>query len=119
MAYALRYAGQLDAYVFCLTDRYPTADPRTEATLPGDVHPVSVALTDDGTRSWLTVFFRLLLTLPHLIWLVLWGFVAALTAIVNWVTTLVLGRAPTAVHRFLSHTCATRRTLPSRSCNRG
>ena len=103
MAYALRYAGQLDAYIFCLTDRYPTADPRTEGTLPDDVHhPVRVALTDDGTRSRLTVFFRLLLTLPHLVWLVLWGFVAALTAIVNWVATLVLGRAPAELHRFLS-----------------
>src|SRR5919198_1535483 len=52
IAYALRYAGQADAYLFCLTDRYPTADPRTEATAPGDLpHPVRLALTDDGIRS--------------------------------------------------------------------
>jgi Domain of unknown function (DUF4389) len=102
-AYALRYVGQLDAYLFCLTDRYPNADPRTEATQPPDVrHPVRVALTDDGSRSRLTVFFRLLLALPHIVWLFLWGFVSILTAIVNWFATLAMGRPSRSLHRFLT-----------------
>ena len=34
---------------------------------------LDVTLEDDLQRSRLTVFFRLLLGIPHFIWLVLWG----------------------------------------------
>ena len=40
-------------------------------------HPIGLIVTDDLHRSRLTVFFRLLLALPHLIWVSLWGIVAA------------------------------------------
>ena len=103
IAYALRYAGQLDAYVFCLTDRYPNADPRTEATARADAqHPVRLTVVDDLVRSRLTVFFRLLLGLPHIVWLLLWGVAALIAAFVNWVVTLVRGQAARALHRFLA-----------------
>ena len=39
-------------------------------------HPIGLIVTDDLRRSRLTVFFRLLLVIPHLIWLTLWGIVA-------------------------------------------
>ena len=35
--------------------------------------PIRLIVTDDLQRSRLTVFFRLLLALPHLFWLYLWG----------------------------------------------
>jgi hypothetical protein len=31
-------------------------------------HPIGLIVTDDLKRSRLTVFFRLLLVIPHLIW---------------------------------------------------
>lgn len=65
-------------------------------------HPIRVAVTDDLRRSRLTVFFRLLLALPHLVWLSLWGLLAALAALATWTATLVAGRSPEALHRFLS-----------------
>jgi uncharacterized protein DUF4389 len=100
-AYGLRYLAQTGAYLLVLTDRYPNVDPAaTPAT--GVPHPVSLAIEDDLRRSRLTVFFRFLLTLPHLVWLVLWWVAAVLAAIAMWFAALVIGRPPAALHRFLS-----------------
>jgi hypothetical protein len=103
LVYGLRYVAQVDAYLFMLTDRYPDSNPG-EPPVPVDVppHPIAMDLDDDGRRSRLTVFFRLLLVLPHLVWLVLWGIAALLAAIAGWFATLATGRLPNAFHRFLA-----------------
>lgn len=102
-AYGLRYAAQTYGYVLLLTDRYPDSDPRDPpATQPTPVKPVGLRVEDDLRRSRLTVFFRLLLTIPHFIWLVLWGIVVFVALIVAWFATLVTGRLPDAFHRFFS-----------------
>ena len=102
-AYGLRYAAQTYGYVLLLTDRYPDSDPRDpSATQPTPVKPVGLRVEDDLRRSRLTVFFRLLLTIPHFIWLMLWGIVVFLALIVAWFATLVTGRLPDAFHRFFS-----------------
>ena len=36
-------------------------------------HPVGLVVTDDLHRSRLTVFFRLILAIPHIVWFVLWS----------------------------------------------
>lgn len=64
--------------------------------------PVHLIVSDDLQRLRLTVFFRLLLAIPHLIWLTLWALVAYLAAIVNWFATLITGVSPLALHRFLA-----------------
>ncbi len=64
-------------------------------------HPVRLVVKDDYRRNRLTVFFRLLLAIPHLIWLFLWTILALLVAIVNWFATLILGRPPRWIHRLL------------------
>jgi len=56
----------------------------------------------DLRRSRITVFFRLLLALPHLIWVTLWAILATLAAIVQWFVTLVRGVPAGALHRFIS-----------------
>jgi Domain of unknown function (DUF4389) len=102
-AYTLRYAAQAWGYLFLLTDRYPDAKPETpEPPQPPPVHPARLALTDDGRRSRLTVFFRFLLALPHFIWLFLWGIAVFLAAIAAWFAALALGRLPQPFHRFFS-----------------
>lgn len=100
-AYGLRYVAQAWAYVLLLTDRYPNLDP-ADPPSTGPLHPVGLVVEDDLKRSRLTVFFRLLLTLPHFVWLILWGVVAFLAGIVGWVAALILGRLPLALHRFLA-----------------
>ena len=59
-------------------------------------------LEDDLRRSRLTTVFRLLLAFPHLLWLTAWGVAATLAAIVNWFATLIVGRSPRVLHRFLT-----------------
>lgn len=101
--YALSYSIQLSAYLLLLTDRYPSSDPpATVPGLPTTSHPVRLDVDDDLRRSRLTVFFRLLLALPHLIWLYLWAIVALFAAFATWIATLVSGRPPAPLHRFLS-----------------
>jgi len=65
-------------------------------------HPIRLVVTDDLRRSRLTVFFRLLLAIPHVIWVLLWGCVALIVSIVNWFATLFSGRSPDALHSFLA-----------------
>jgi hypothetical protein len=103
VAYALSYGAQVWAYLLLLTDRYPNSDPQAAlAGLPVHADPIGLTVGDDRRRNRLTVFFRLLLALPHLVWLVLWALIAYLAAIVNWVATLVRGTSPTPLHRFLA-----------------
>src|SRR4051812_11868971 len=63
--------------------------------------PVQVLVADeDLRRSRLTVFFRVLLAIPHLLWLGLWAIAGFLLAPIMWIATLVGGRAPEALHAF-------------------
>ena len=50
-------------------------------------HPIQLVVEDDLERNRLTVFFRLLLAVPHLIWMTLWNFAALVVGIVNWIAT--------------------------------
>jgi hypothetical protein len=102
-AYGLRYAAQTWGYLFLLTDRYPNADPaEPPADVPEEPRPVRLKVDDDLRRSRLTVFFRGLLYLPQLVWLILWGIAAAVALIVSWFATLAMGRTPRPLHRFLA-----------------
>jgi len=65
-------------------------------------HPIRLVVTDDLQRNRLTVFFRLILAIPHLIWVALWGVVAVLAALANWFATLVKGQSPEGLHSFLA-----------------
>jgi Domain of unknown function (DUF4389) len=67
-----------------------------------DAHPIRLVVTDDLQRTRLTVFFRLLLVIPHLIVVYLWAIVVFFAAIVNWFATLVAGRSPLALHYFIT-----------------
>jgi hypothetical protein len=103
IAYGLSYAAQAWAYMALLTDRYPSSDPLTAiGPLPARDDPIRLESSDDLRRNRLTVFFRLLLAIPHLIWLVLWGIAAFFAAIGNWFAILFAGIAPAGLHRFLA-----------------
>jgi hypothetical protein len=103
IAYAISYGAQTWGYLLLVTDRYPSSDPLTAiGPLPARSDPVRAEVTDELRRSRLTVFFRLALAFPHLVWLTLWGILALLVAIVNWLVTLIAGTSPQWAHRFLS-----------------
>jgi hypothetical protein len=103
VTYALGYSAQLTGYLLVATDRYPSSDPglvEPPQELPH--HPVRLSLRDDLHRSRLTVLFRGLLALPHLVWLALWTVAVAVAAPVAWLAALVLGHLPLPFHRLLS-----------------
>ena len=101
--YALRYGVQTGSYLLLLTERYPDADPESPPTPAGlRPHPITVSAEEDLRRSRLTVFFRLLLAIPHFVWLALWSIVAIFAVIGSWFVTLFRGTAPDSLHRFLA-----------------
>jgi uncharacterized protein DUF4389 len=105
-AWALAYTAQFYAYLFLVTDRYPNSNPLT--FLGGQLEPPEaegrprVESTDDLRRSRLSVFFRLPLAFPHIVWLILWSVLAYLAAVVNWFFTLIAGHPWRPLARFLS-----------------
>jgi hypothetical protein len=62
---------------------------------------VVVAFEGPGAQRRLTVAFRIILAIPHLILLLLVSVVAILAAIVGWFAALILGRLPRGLARFL------------------
>jgi hypothetical protein len=103
VVWGLAYSVQLDAYLFVLTDRYPDSDPvAVFGSVETPLHPVRLAIADDLRRSRLTVLLRLLLVLPHIVWLLLWGIVAFVAVVANWFATLFAGHSPASLHRFIS-----------------
>src|ERR1700741_3851591 len=67
-----------------------------------DHHPIGLIVTDDLHRSRLTVFFRLLLAIPHLIVVGLWAILTELVVLVAWACAVVLGRVPDGLHTFIA-----------------
>jgi hypothetical protein len=103
VAYCVGYGAQVTAYLLLVSDRYPDSRPGLVEPLPVlPDHPVRIAVREDTRRSRLTVFFRLLLALPHFVWITLWSVPAFLAAIAAWVAALLLGRVPRPLHRFLA-----------------
>ena len=61
-------------------------------------HPVRLVVDDDLKRSRLTVFFRLLLAMPHYVWATFWTLLMIFVSVVNWLATLITGRSPDVLH---------------------
>ena len=104
-AYGIGYGAQVLSYLLFVTDRYPNADPTAmlEGVERPAEHPVRlVGDAHDLRRSRVTVFFRILLALPHLIWIALWAIAAVFAVIANWFVTLFRGTPATSLHGFLS-----------------
>ena len=65
-------------------------------------HPVRLVVTDDLHRSRLTVFFRLILAIPHFVWLYLWGIAVFFAWIAAWFVALFTGRVSEGLHGFIA-----------------
>jgi hypothetical protein len=101
--YCLGYASQAYAYLLLLTDRFPTSDPRAVELEPMPAHPLRLPEPeDDRQRNRLLIFFRVLLVIPHFVWLVLWGIAVFFAALVGWFAALFTGRLPQPLHNFIA-----------------
>lgn len=65
-------------------------------------HPVRLVVTDDLARRRVTVAVRLVLAIPHLVWVGLFGAAATTLAFVVWLAVLFERRAPLNLHRFIA-----------------
>lgn len=94
----LHWNVRVQGYALLLTGRYPpfTLGPATD-------YPVRFwgEAKLDG-RSRLTVFFRLIMVIPHAIVLYILQIVANLLVFIGWFVALVIGRLPTFIHTFVA-----------------
>lgn len=67
---------------------------------PAD-HPVRLVVSDDLKRSRRTVLFRLLLAVPHFLWLALVGQAVLVVVFAQWWVLLFTGRPAKGVHGFV------------------
>jgi hypothetical protein len=89
----LRWRVRGIAYVTLLRDEYPP--------FGDDGYPAELVLEEPAeTRNRLTVFFRLLLAVPHLFVLALLGLVWAFTTALAWLWILFTGRYPETLYGF-------------------
>ena len=92
-AFYLRWRVRAMSYLMLLRDEYPP--------FGDDAYPAELTLArPDGSRDRLTVFFRLLLAIPHMILLFLLGVAWAFTTTVAWVIILFTGRYPETLYGF-------------------
>ena len=88
----VRYANRTYAYAGFLREEYPPFTFDTTAEDPGDYPAVRTAFTPSyEDRNRLTVAFRFILVIPHLIVLSVLALVAYLLVLVNVVVVLVTG----------------------------
>jgi hypothetical protein len=76
--------------------------PPVLVTEPPELHPIHLVITDDLHRSRLTVFFRLLLVIPHFVWLALWGIAVWFAVLAAWLIGIFAGRVPEGLHGFIA-----------------
>lgn len=74
----------------------------TDATAAPPFHPISLVVSDDLHRSRLTVFFRLLLVIPHLVVLWAWTVLAGIVVLIAWIVGIFTGRVPDGLHNLLA-----------------
>jgi len=92
-AYYLRWRIRALSYLMLLRDEYP---PFGEGS-----YPIELELPQpEGERDRLTVAFRIVLAIPHLIALWVLGMVWALATILAWFAILLTGRYPQRLYDF-------------------
>ena len=92
-AFYLRWRVRVVAYAALLRDEYP---PFGDGDYPATMNVEQPV----GDRNKLTVAFRLLLAIPHLVVLSVLGVLWFVTTIVAWMSILATGRYPEVLYRF-------------------
>ena len=65
-------------------------------------YPVVYDHTPAVDRSRLTVFFRFIMVIPHLIWSIFYGFAAYVVVFIAWFAILITGRYPAGMYDFVA-----------------
>lgn len=94
----LRWALRVQGYAYLLTGVYPPFSLEEAASYP--IRPSFQAQLD--ARNRLTVFFRILLAVPHLVILWVLQYAAAIVALIAWFAALFTGAVPEGLHNFIA-----------------
>lgn len=94
---ALRAITRTEGYIYLMTDKMPGFSMDEDSSYP-------VRLSVHGqveNRNRLTVFFRIIAALPHLIILGALNYIMGVVVFVAWVIALVKGELPEGLHTFI------------------
>ena len=94
----LRFTARLNGYVYLLTGKSPGFSLDTDPGYP-------VRLTVEGQiegRNRLTVFFRLIMAIPHAIIVSALGYVIGVVVLIAWLMALFTGSVAPGLHTFIA-----------------
>ncbi len=74
----------------------------TVTVSPTSSYPIAYAHAPAVDRSRLTVFFRLIMVIPHAIWSIFYGFAAGVVTFIAWFAILFTGRYPKGMYDFVA-----------------
>ncbi len=94
----VRWASRVVGYMYLLTDKYPPFSLAEDNAYPIRPH---VQGQFEG-RNRLTVFFRIIMMIPHAIVIGALGYAMAVVAFIAWVVALFTGTVPSGLHTFIS-----------------
>jgi len=89
----------VQGYAWLLTDKYPSFSPSEAGTGAYPIRPNGVVQLDGRNR--LTVFFRIVMLIPHVIILYFLNIAGQVVAIIGWFAALFTGSVPEGLHNFL------------------
>jgi hypothetical protein len=102
IAMCLRYNTRASVYASFLKEEYPPFTFATTLADPGDDPRVRVDFgSETEGRNRLTIFFRILLAIPHIIVVSLISIVAVFVFIIAWFAVLFTGKWPAGLLNFV------------------
>ena len=102
MIASLRYSARLQTYLFFMREEYPPFSFDTEFADPGSDNRTRFDVVPAiENRSRVTIFFRGLLIIPHMIVLFFLAIALYVVYIIGWFAVIILGRWPTGLESFM------------------
>lgn len=102
IAMYIRYSTRVGIYAGFLTEDYPPFTFSTSFADPGDYAHVRVDFTPQlEGRNRLTIFFRLLMVIPHFVVIAILGIGVVLAYIAAWFAVLFTGKWPAGLRDFI------------------
>ena len=102
IAMYVRYSSRVGAYVSFLKEEYPPFTFSTAFTDPGDDPRVRIDFVPETEgRNRLTIFFRILMVIPHIIVLYVIFIAAFFVYLIGFFAVLFTGKWPTGLQNFV------------------
>lgn len=94
----LRFSARLTGYLYLLTDKSPSFSLDADAA-----YPIRLAVQGQVEgRNRVTVFFRLLMAIPHYIVLGILNYVMSVVLFIAWLMALFTGSVAPGLHNFIA-----------------